>query len=374
MIANTNKFGYILITVGMLLGLGGCGTTDSQAAFTSAAPRNTDTLITPPGMSSPDLNTNYKMDLTAQKQSSYQVSRARGMSIVTGGSQRWLVIESQSVDRMMPVMLAYINQLGLTVKYQNPALGVIQTDWSSRNTKVPQGASIRGLFDWIGWGGMYSLNSMYLYRVTLWQDGHNVVIMDTNYQMDEVYEGCGRDGISTTSSFASSDTQRTKWITRPSNPQLELEFLAQFMAFAGTPQDQVKKIVKQVESAPKEANLINNNQVIVNDQFDRAWWRTAVALDRIDLGVVDKNRTMGEYYVYPLQAQLDNPDPGFMKKWFGKESANQNSAPKPLYTIKLVAQGNQTVITMLPYDNQNLDKDFSANQKKYMSGLAQQLQ
>lgn len=367
------KIEKIGLVASLILAVSGCGTTDSQATFTSAAPRNTDTLVTPPGLNTPDLNTNYKMDLTAQKQASYQVSNVKGMQIVTGGSQRWLLVESQTVDRLMPVMLAYINQLGLTVKYQNPALGVIQTDWSSKNNKVPQGASIRGLFDWVGWGGMYSLNSMYLYRVTLWQDGRNVVIMDSNYQMDEVYEGCGKEGISTTSSFASSDTQRTKWIPRPSNPQLELEFLAQFMAFSGIPQEQVKKIVKQVESAPKDANVINN-QVVVNDQFDRAWWRTAVALDRVGLGIVDKDRTKGEYYVYPLQSQIDNPDPGFFSKWFGKESANQNSGPKAKYTIKLVAQGNQTMIIMTEYNSQVTDKDFAANQKKYMDSLAQQLQ
>jgi len=368
-----SKINKIALISCSILSLAGCGTTDSQAVFTSAAPRNTDTLVTPPGLNSPDLNTNYKMDLTAQKQASYQVSNAKGMQIISGGSQRWLVVESQTVDRMMPVMLAYINQLGLTVKYQNPALGVIQTDWSSRNTKVPQGASIRGIFDWIGWGGMYSLNSMFLYRITLWQDGRNVVVMDTNYQMDEVYEGCGKDSISTTSSYASSDTQRTKWIPRPSNPQLELEFLAQFMAFSGVPQEHVKKIIKQVESAPKDASVVNN-QVIVNDQFDRAWWRTAIALDRVGLGIVDKDRTRGEYYVYPLQSQIDNPDPGFFKKWFGKESGNQNSGPKAKYTIKLLAQGNQTLISMVPYDVQNPDKDFAINQKKYMDGLAQQLQ
>ena len=41
------------------------------------------------------------------------------------------------------------------------------------------------------------------------------------------------------------------------------------------------------ESAPKTAALVNN-QVVVNDQFDRAWWRTAIALDRVGLGIVDK--------------------------------------------------------------------------------------
>lgn len=357
----------------VISGLNGCGTTDSQAVFTSTAPRNTDTLVTPPGLTSPDLNTNYKMDLTEQQQASYQVTSTQGMYIASGGSQRWLVVESQSVDRMLPVMLAYINQLGLTVKYQNPALGIIQTDWSTRNTKVPQGTSIRGFFDWVGWGSMYSLNSMYLYRITLWQDGQNVLIMDSNYQMDEVYEGCGDQSIATTSSLASSETQRTKWLPRPSNPQLELEFLAQFMVFAGIPQPQVQQAVKQVESAVKAAQLINN-ELVVNDQFDRAWWRTAIALDRVGLGVVDKDRTQGEYYVYPLQAQLDNPQPGFLTKWFSKESANQANNPKAMYTVKLIAKGNQTLITLSSYNGQTVDKNFAAHQKKYLTGLAQQLQ
>ncbi len=355
------------------LSLVGCGTVDSQAAYTSAAPRSSNTLATPPGLSSPDLNSNYKMATQPQLQQSYKAANIPGMVIQEGGSQRWLTLENQSVDKIWPIMVAYINQLGLAVKYQNQAIGVIQTDWASRNTKVPQGVGVRGFFDWVGWGGMYSLNSMYMYRVTIWQNGKDVVIMDTNYQMDEDYEGCGNQGISTTSSKASSDTQRTKWVPRPSNPQLELEFLTQFMVFSGVPDEQAKKIVAQVVAQPKEASVVNG-QVVLQDQFDRAWWRTAIALDRVGLGVVDKNRSNGEYYVYPLQSQVDNPDPGFFSKWFGGGESAAQSAMRPLYTIKLTPQGNTTIITMRLFDSQSQDKNFAQNQKKYLAGLATQLQ
>lgn len=361
-----------LISLSCILFITACSTVDSQAVYNSAQPRTTDTLATPPGLNPPDLSSSYKMT-EPQFQTAYKAANISGMSIKSGGSQRWLVMESQTVNKIWPEMMAYVSQLGLTAKYQNKAIGLIQTDWATRNTKVPQGLSLRGLFSWVGLGSMYSLDSMYMYRITLWQDGNNVVVMATNYQMDEVYEGCGNQGLSTTSSLASSDTQRTKWIPRPSNPQLELDFLAQFMVFAGMPDDQVKKAVVQVKALPKETNLVND-QLVVKDQFDRAWWRTAIALDRVGLGVVDKNRSNGEYYVYPLQSQIDNPDPGFLNKWFGSSESAGTARLKPLYTIKLTPSGNNTIVALHLYDSQSQDKKFAEHQKKYLDGLAAQLQ
>lgn len=367
-----NIFRYSLIGVLSAIVLAACSAVDSQAVFTSSAPRQTVDLATPPGLTSPDLTTNYKMVPKAQQQG-YQVANVTNMYIATGGSQRWLVIESQNVNTVWPLVIAYVGQVGLTVKYQNQSIGVIQSDWASRNTAVPQGASLRGLFSWIGLGNMYSLNSMYMYRVTLWQDGNNVIMMDSNYQMDEEYLGCHSPGITNTSSLASSDQQQTKWTPRPSNPQLELEFLTQYMTFAGSPAEQIKKAVAAVQAPAKNAVVVNN-QVVVNDQFDRVWWRAALALDRVGLGVVDKNRSVGEYYVYPLQSQIDNPDPSFIQKWFSNESGNAVNVPKALYTAKLTAQGNQTTISLKLYDSSSMDPNFVDNQKKYLDGLAAQLQ
>jgi uncharacterized lipoprotein len=102
-------------------------------------------------------------------------------------------------------------------------------------------------------------------------------VLATNYQMNEVYEGCGGTGLSNTSTYTSSDSQRTKWIPVPSNPQLELEFLTQYMVFSGAPQEQAKQIVQQAQTTPKNA-VYANNVVTVNDALERAWWRTGLAL------------------------------------------------------------------------------------------------
>ncbi len=346
-----------------------CSAVDSQAVFTSAAPRNTDTLAAPPGLTAPDLTTNYKMAPISKGSGAYQVSNVQGMHILSGGSQRWLLIESQNVNLLWPQVLAFLNQIGLSVKYQNPALGVIQSDWASRNNKVPQGDGLRGIFSWVGFDGMYSLNSMYMYRVTLWQNGKDVILMATNYQMDEEYQGCSSPGIANTSSLASSEQQQTKWISRAANPQLELEFLTHFMTFTGLAEAQVAKEISKVES--QNAHMINS-QVVLNDQLARAWWRTAIALERIGLAVVDKNRTRNEYYVAPMAASVNNPDPGFISGWFAKSEST--TALRPVYTVKLRAQDNDTIINLNLFDEHVVDKNFSANQQKYLSGLTKELQ
>ncbi|MDD3266125.1 MAG: outer membrane protein assembly factor BamC [Burkholderiales bacterium] len=351
-----------------------CGTTDSQAVFTSAAPRETTSLATPPGLNSPEISGTYKMNPANQMQANYQVDKVKDMYIANGGSQRWLVMESTNVDNVWPMLTAYVNQIGLSIKYQNPSIGVVQTDWAARNTSVPQGDSVRGIFDWIGWGSMYSLNSMYMYRVTLWQDGNNVVVMNTNYQMDEEYEGCSSPGLAMQNTRISSEGQRTKWIARGSSPQLELEFLAQFMSFAGAPADQVKEIVKTQKQEVVKNAVYKDDSVIVNDSFDRTWWRAAIALERINLGVLDKNRALGEYDVYPLLSSVDNPDPGVLSKWFGNESANIEKEIKAKYKVLLTTRNNQTIITLLPYDNSSKDQSFTEERKKYLTGLAEQLQ
>jgi uncharacterized lipoprotein len=114
--------------------------------------------------------------------------------------------------------------------------------------------------------------------------------------------------------------------------------------------------------------------VIVNDQLQRVWWRTAIALERIGLGVIDKNRSRGEYYVAPVQTQIDKPDPGLWTRWFGANESLVTTVPRPVYTVKLNANSNQTLINLSLFDEHKDDKDFVVKQHQYLSDLAKELQ
>jgi uncharacterized lipoprotein len=149
-----------------------------------------------------------------------------------------------------------------------------------------------------------------------------------------------------------------------------------FMAFAGLSKEQVKQVQTQVAtqaaSGPKAA-VLQGTTLVIYDSFDRAWWRTGLALERVGLGVTDKNRSLGEYYVFPLQSQVDNPNPGVLDRWFGNNKSNLQ-LPKAIYTVKLVGKTDSaTNLTVSLYPGAT-DKDFTKNQAKYLGDLLKQLE
>lgn len=350
-----------------------CANIDSQAEYSSATPRSTSDLTVPPGLSPPDVSGGLKMLPTADVNAGYRLDQIKDMQIIQGGSERYLLVKTKTVNQVWPMMMAYLNQAGLNIKYQNKMVGLIQTDWVSRNNVVKE-KDVRALFDWIGWGSMYSLKSQFMFRVNLWQNGNDTQVFVTVYQMNEVYPGCAKY-LNQDIKVYSSDTQVPMWMPMPPDPKLELDFLIKFMAFASSGSTSIKQIESQiavVAGAPKAANL-QGTTLMISDNFDRSWWRTGLALERVGLGVADKNRSSGEYYVYPLQAQIDNPDPSTFDRWFGKDKSDLE-LPKPVYTVKLTNKTDtSTMLDLTLYPNAR-DKDFTKHQTKYLNDLLKQLE
>ncbi len=369
MLVNIKKIRYCLLP----LMIASCSTFnfDSQADYGAASPRNSSNLAVPPGLVSPETSSNYKMLDT--KQEGYVLSNIKEMQIVQAGSERWLLIKGKSVNDVWPTMQAFINQQGFSIKFQNQNIGLIQTDWYTQNTNVTE-TGARKLFDWIGLGGGYSLGSQYMYRITLWQNESDTQVFVSDYQMNEVYPGCVTN-LNENIRVQPSDAQATKWIPVQPDPALELGFLMQFMAFSGYTPEQAKQAITTSVSASKEsatdAAYLMGTTLVINDNFVRAWWRTGVALERVGLGVQTKDRTLGQYDVYSLQSEVNNPDPGFLSNLFG-DNKNQMKMPGTQYTVKLEANGNKTNLTINLYQGVS-DSDFAKHQKNYLEALQNQL-
>lgn len=358
-----------------LLMLAACSNMGSAFDYSGGSARPTSDLTVPPGLSSPDVSGGLKMLPTGPVSAGYSLNQIKDMQIIQGGSERYLAIKSKTVNQVWPMMQAYLNQAGLSIKYQNQNVGLIQTDWISKNNIVKEN-DVRAFFDWVGWGSMYSLQSQFMFRVNLWQNNGDTQVFVTIYQMNEVYAGCAKY-LGQSIRVNSSDNQVPIWMPMPPDPKLELEFLMKFMAFAGLSKEQVKQVESQVvaqaaPSAPKAASL-QGATLVMNDTFDRAWWRSGLALERVGLGVTDKNRSLGEYYVYPLQSQVDNPEPGFLDRWFGTSKSNLQ-IPKAMYTVKLVSKTPTVTNLEISLYSGAQDKDFAKHQTKYLTDLLKQLE
>ena len=356
-----------------MVGVSGCST-NRMTEYNTPAPRENDNLLVPPNLSTPELSTEYKMmDISADRSDTYKLDKIKDMHIVQGGSERWLVIHNKTVDQVWPMMVEYLTRQGLMVKYKNQAVGFLQTDWASRNNTVHE-TGVRSFFDWVSWGSMYSMKSQYMFRINLWQNENDTQVFVTNFQMDEVYPNCIAPK---NSKVEISDRQITRWMSVPSNPQLELDFLLHFMMYIGFNPEQVKLEVAKVYSAESVASLATahliGNAIVIDDDFDRAWWRTGLALERVGLGVVDKNRTNGEYYVYQLRSQLDNPEEGFWSRWFGSKPNDSLQLPNAQYNVKLVVVDDSHTELSITKSSQNTDSKAIEQIQKYLNQLLKQL-
>ncbi len=323
-------------------------------------------LVVPPGLNSVEANSDYNIPKdTAVK---YQINNIKDMKIIQGGSQRWLQINNNNVDSVWDRMLSYLEKQGFTIHYENKSIGIIQTDWATQNNTVPQ-TGIRGLFEYIGWGSMYSMSSQYNFKITLWQDGNSVNVFVTNSQMNQVYPNCKiPNNNSANYSSGVSNQQITTWMAVPSDPQLELNFLLQFMGFNGFPEEQIRQIkANNLKESLSYNKYIVDNKIIVQDSFDTVWWRSAIALDRIGLGIADKNRELGEFYTYPLQSSVEIPEQGFWQKLFGSKGINLKM-PEPQYVVKISQDHLNTVIIINSIDSKN-----KGEAKKYLDNLAKEL-
>src|SRR6185369_11096315 len=89
----------------------------------------------------------------------------------------------------------------------------------------------------------------------------------------------------------------------PPDPDLEAEMLRRLMARFGVKQERAKAEVAQSAKVqtPARATLIKGQKggtvLSVNDQFDRAWRRIGLALDRVGFTVEDRDRSNGIYFV-----------------------------------------------------------------------------
>ena len=115
----------------------------------------------------------------------------------------------------------------------------------------------------------------------------------------------------------------TRWQPRPPDPDLEAEMLRRLMVKFGVKQERARAEVVQTQkpAAPARASLIKGQKgfpmLSVNDQFDRAWRRIGLALDRVGFTVEDRDRAKGIYFVRYVDPDADNKskqEKGFFSK------------------------------------------------------------
>ena len=240
-----------------------------------------------------------------------------GMKIERAGTMRWLTVK-RPPGPLWPVLRTFWQESGFTLAVDQPAIGVMETEWAENRAKIPQDfirSTIGKVFD-----GIYSTGERDRFRVRLEPIEGGTEIHLSHRGMVEV-AGENKNGF--------------VWTQRPSDPELEAEFLRRLMVRLGSDSNRVTAdLAPNSGSLVLRARSLSDGAVQVDESFDRAWRRVGLALDRAGFTVEDRDRSRGVYFVRYVDPATES---GSARSLFDRIfSANADPTPRR-FRIVLVA-------------------------------------
>jgi outer membrane protein assembly factor BamC len=324
------------------------------------------TLDVPPDLTQLSRDSRYNVPGTTVTASGYQaalptqataattaVNTVGDVRIERAGNQRWLVID-RPADKLWSPVRDFWQENGFLLDIDQEALGIMETDWAENRAKLPQDfirSTIGKVFE-----NLYSTGERDRFRTRLERTANGGTEVYISHRgMVEVY--------------STKEKDQTVWQPRPADVELETEFLRRLMVKLGVTEAQAKAVTA---SAPAQAaakvTMVNNVPVVqFLDNFDRAWRRVGLSLDRTGFTVEDRDRTKGIYFVRYVEPVVDAKEPGFFGKLFGgtkKEAATER------YQVVVRSVDTATTVSVLGAQGQ---PDASANARRITQLLADDL-
>lgn len=250
------------------------------------------------------------------------------------GNERWLVTATPP-EQLWPRLQAFWKDSGFTLVVDDPAAGVMETEWNENRAKLPKDplrAALGRVIDFL-----YSTSERDKFRTRIERGaGGTSEIYVTHRGMEEVY--------------SSQQKETTVWQPRPADPQLEAEFLARLMMRLGVKEETAKAAVAAPAPVSARARVLQGQPgaaLQVDDGFDRAWRRVGVALDRSGFTVEDRDRAQGLYFVrYIDPSRPQKADEGFFSKLFSFGKSD-NVSTLARYRIAVKADGDRSTVSVL---------------------------
>lgn len=243
------------------------------------------------------------------------------------GTQRWLVVD-QPPEKLWPQLEDFWKNIGFSLTTNDPASGVMETDWAENRAKLPQDVLRRTLGKVID--GLYDTGLRDRFRTRIERTPTGSEIYVSHRGMEEVINDKQND--------------TTIWQPRTADAQLESEMLSRMMLKLGVKEETAKTVVAAPAPQPK-ARLLSDQPgaaLQLDDGFDRAWRRVGLSLDRSGFTVEDRDRAAGLYFVRYVEPNHAKKDEGLFGKWFGGKEPTPSR-----YRVALKSQGETTTVAVL---------------------------
>ena len=352
---------FIGISGMLLVSLAGCesiGLSGKRIDYRAGAVQ-VPSLEVPPDLTAPGSDGRYKVpqgdadtvatfsdytkgNAAQSRRSSAVLPEVKGVRMERNEAQRWLVVEDKP-ENVWPVIKAFWHENGLTIRSEDQAAGVMETEWAENRARIPEDGLRKLLGKVID--SFYSSGERDQYRTRLerGRDGMSTEIYITHRGMEEVLDG--------------SKTNFT-WQLRPKDPEMEAIMLQRLMArFSGSPVQAAAAAAANGKAGDAPvlsgvAKLLEmsdgNGVVVINHAFDRSWRLAGLAIERARSVLDDNDTHQGTYFLRPEKAEKDWTD----KLMFWKGS-------NPIKRYRVVVKDKGAACEMFVTDQNGAHDDTS---------------
>jgi outer membrane protein assembly factor BamC len=247
-----------------------------------------------------------------------------GVRLERQGSQRWLVVE-QPPEKVWPVVRDFWGESGFVLRLESPETGIMETDWAE-NRGTFTDSWLRGQLS-RALGSLYSTGTRDKFRTRLETDGKVTEVFLTHRGLSEEVAGPQKD--------------TTVWTPRPSDPELEAEFLRRMMLRL-SPAKQASVAAGAAAAAPGAAETPARARLVeadglsyvqLQDGFDRSWRQVGLVLDRSGFTVEDRDRSKGTFFVRYVDPVQEARVPGMLDRVFSTAPKKDLSGKRYRITV-----------------------------------------
>lgn len=351
----TKRIAGILLCLLAIAALGACQTIQEKRKIDYKSTRTLPPLEVPPDLATPEsIRGSNAVDPGAGAATYSEFTSETGQKkpaaggetvlpvyndvrIERSGQTRWLVV-NMTPEQLWPRLHEFILSRGLIIDKENPQTGVLETDWAENRANVGTGIQ-KFLHSTLG--SLYSTGTRDKYRFRL-ERGSTPGTTDiyvAHQGMKEIVVNDDPSGVI-----------QTRWEPRSPDPGLEAEMLRLLMVSLGVKEEKAKTEVAAIENQPPPTRAKLEHQgdqvrLSVLDDFERAWRRVGLALDRSSFTVEDRDRSKGIYYVRYIDPDTASKEKGFLARWFGRDDDKKKASTE--YQISLKESGSATRVEVL---------------------------
>lgn len=268
------------------------------------------------------------------------------------GSHRWLVI-NRTPEELWQEVKEFWQDNGFMINVESPSTGIMETDWAENRAKLPQDFIRRTLGKIVD--SLYSTGERDKFRTRLERndDGSTDIFISHRGAQEEL---------------VGSNKDSTMWTSRPSDPELEAEFLSRLLVRLSDNKEKEAVLAKKEIAAPQlRANLVKQDGqsiIVVEEGFDRLWRRVGLALDRVGFTVEDRDRSQGLYFVRYVDQDEDAKsqsaqERGFFSKLFSSDDKDKK-AERYRVSVRETLEGSTQVFIL---DNEGNPENSSTGEK-----------